>query len=201
MNFNNANAPTVIMGVGGAGTRMLELLVAAAPSSVAFTRLIAVNTDQTSMKQTRLSHLLIGPSGLPALCSSRGKEAALLSATDIAEALHGASRLFVLVGLGGGTGSGATPEIVRIAMELNIDVTVGVGMPGKWEGSQRNAQAIAGLSALQNLGCKVEVVRFDELSEKLPISTTLDEYSAELTKLLLDKTGVGLTCGDRSNVA
>lgn len=186
MNLNDANVPTVVMGVGGAGTRMLEL-VAAAQSSVASTRLIAVNTDQASMRQTRLSHLLIGASGLPVVWSSKGREAALYSAADIGEALHGARRLFVLAGLGGGTGSGAMPEIVRIAMELNIDVIVGVGMPGKWEGSQRHAQASAGLSTLQSLGCKVEVVRFDELSEKLPSSTTLDEYSAELTKLLFEK--------------
>ena len=187
MNLNDANRPTVVMGVGGAGIRMLER-AAANPFVVASTRWIAVNTDQTSMEQVRLPHLLIGASGLPAVCSAKGREAALHSAVDIAEALQGARRLLVLAGLGGGTGSGATPEIARMAMEMGIDVTVGVGMPGKWEGVQRHEQASAGLSALQSLGCKVEVARFDELSAELPASTSLDEYSAELTRLLLEKT-------------
>ena len=187
MNLNDANRPTVVMGVGGAGIRMLER-AAANPFVVASTRWIAVNTDQTSMEQVRLPHLLIGASGQPAVCAANGREAALHSAIDIAGALQGARRLLVLAGLGGGMGSGATPEIARMAMEMGIDVTVGVGMPGKWEGPQRHAQACAGLSALQGLGCKVEVAHFDELSAEMPNSTTLDEYSAELTKVLLEKT-------------
>ena len=137
MNLNDASGSTVVMGVGGAGIRMLEQLDAT-QSAVASTRLIAVNSDEASMRQVRLSHLLIGASGLPAVCSAKGREAALYSAVDIAEALRGARRLLVLAGLGGGVGTGAAPEIARIAMEMGIDVTVGVGMPGRWEGSQRH---------------------------------------------------------------
>lgn len=187
MNLSDANEPTLVMGVGGAGARMLEL-VAANQSAVVSTRLIAVNSDQASMKQVRLPRLLIGESGLPAICSANGREAVLHSAVDLAEALQGVRRLLLLAGLGGGMGSGATPEIARLAMEMGIDVFVGVGMPGKWEGSQRHGQASAGLNALRSLGCKVEVVHFDELSEELPSHATLDEYCAELTKLLLEKT-------------
>ena len=189
MNLKDANEPMVVMGVGGAGTRMLEL-ASATQSAAETTRWIVVNSDQESINQVRLPHLLIGASGLPAVCSANGREAALYSALELAEALRDARRLLVLTGLGGGMGSGATPEIVRLALEMGIEVTVGVGMPGKWEGSQRNERANAGLSALQGLGCKVEVVRFDELSAELPPSTTLDEYSAELTKLLFEKTTV-----------
>ena len=187
MNLDDANEPVVIMGVGGAGTRMLEL-AAATQSAASSTRWIAVNTDQASMNLVNLPHLLIGATGLPAVCSAKGREAALYSALDLAEAFGGTRRLILLAGLGGGVGSGATPEIARLAMEMDIDVTVGVGMPGKWEGSQRHEQASTGLSALQGLGCKVEVVCFDELSAELPPSTTLDEYSAQLTKALLEKT-------------
>ena len=187
MNLNDASGSTVVMGVGGAGIRMLEQLAATQPA-VASTRMIAVNSDEAAMSLVRLPHLLIGASGLPAVCSVKGRDAALHSAVDIAEALQGARRLLVLAGLGGGVGTGAAPEIARMAMEMDIDVIVGVGMPGKWEGSQRHEQASAGLSALQSLGCKLEVAHFDELSEELPPSTTLDEYSAELTRLLLEKT-------------
>lgn len=176
---------------------MLER-AAANPFVVASTRWIAVNTDQTSMEQVRLPHLLIGASGLPAVCSAKGREAALHSAVDIAEALQGARRLLVLAGLGGGgTGSGAMPEIARMALEMGSDVTVGVGMPGKWEGVQRHEQASAGLSALQSLGCKVEVARFDELSAELPASTSLDEYSAETTRCCSRKQWRDLPPGDR----
>ena len=185
MSGKNTTQPTLVMGVGGAGSHMLNLL--ARQPLASSLRLICVNTDQGALSNIGLRHLLIGASGQPAVTLDKGKEAAIHSSTDIARILNDAGRLIVMAGLGGGTGSGAAPEIVRIAMNLGLEVRACVAMPAQWEGRQRETQASTGLAALQSQKCTVTVVYFDELSATLPPSTTMEEYSSVMTQVLIEK--------------
>ena len=70
-----------------------------------------------------------------------GKRAAEEAQQEITEALRGADVVFITAGLGGGTGTGATPVIARIAKELGILTVVIVTKPFTWEGRKRNLQA------------------------------------------------------------
>ena len=187
MNWSDREHPVVVMGVGGAGGHMLERI--AQWYAATHARFVAVNTDREALKNLGYSHVLIGTSGQAATRLEQGRAAAIHSAADIARTLHGTGELILLCGLGGGTGSGATPEIASIAMRIGINVRVVATMPWQWEGMQRSAQAGAGLKAIEALGCTVKVVFFEEFSAYLSPDTSLDECSVLITRHLIQLVG------------
>src|SRR5947208_12230202 len=100
-----------------------------------------------------------------------GRQAAEESYDQIKRALRGSDMVFVTAGEGGGTGSGGTPVVARIARELGA-LTVGiVTMPFKFEGTRRRKQAEDGLQALRGACDTLIVVPNDRLLEVLDKST------------------------------
>lgn len=140
-----------VIGVGGAGCNAVNTMIGAGLSRVEF---IAANTDlQALQRSVAAFKVQLGPErtrGLGAGAKPEvGKEAALESKDPIRECLEGADMVFVTAGMGGGTGTGATPIVANIARELGA-LTVGVvTKPFQYEGHRRMIHAEEGIRELR----------------------------------------------------
>jgi cell division protein FtsZ len=142
---------TCIVGVGGAGGNVLDRITL--DRSVEAT-LVAMHTDirvlSHSMAPLKIQlgiELMrgVGAGGDPEL----GREAALYSREQIRQAIDGHDIIFICTGLGGGTGSGASPVIAEIAKGTGAIVFLTATMPFSFEGERRIKQAEESLEQLQ----------------------------------------------------
>lgn len=143
-------ATVKIIGLGGAGANILERV---ALDGAEGTELLALNTDVRTLaacvagEKIQLGRNLtkgLGAGGDPDL----GYQAMLEAESEIRAALRGRRIVFLCVGLGGGTGSGAAPVITRIAREEGAFVVVFATMPFAFEGRRRREQAETTLNEL-----------------------------------------------------
>ncbi len=141
------------IGLGGAGANALDRL---ALDGAGEAELICMNADiralTNSLAPTKIQlgkNLTqgLGAGGDPEL----GLEAATSSEDEIRAAVAGRDMVFLCVGLGGGTGSGAAPLVARIARASGAFVVVFAIMPFKFEGRRRRAQADAALQELSGI--------------------------------------------------
>ena len=160
------NLPRIkVIGVGGAGCNIVNRLMDYGPKLVEY---IAVNTDKQSLSHSRAPvRILIGEKetkGLGAAGSAEtGRLAAEENREELVQLMDGADLVFVTCGLGGGTGSGASPVIAGIARALGI-LTVGVvSLPFRFEGSGRAKAAAAGLEELKASADTLIVLHNDKL--------------------------------------
>ena len=140
-----------IVGVGGGGGNAVNRMVEAGVPGVEF---IAVNTDaQALANSSALRKILLGgrqgrglgAGGKP----EEGLKAAQLTQHEIVDALEGADMVFVTAGMGGGTGTGASPIVAEAARSIGA-LTVGVvTLPFGFEGSRRLKNAMAGIEELR----------------------------------------------------
>ena len=175
-----------VIGLGGGGGNAINRMVESGVKGVEF---IAANTDlqvlNDSLAPTKLqlgSDLTdgLGAGANPAI----GKEAALESKEEIEEALKGADMVFVTCGMGGGTGTGASPIIAEVAQDLGA-LTVGiVTKPFSFEGKKRMEQAIAGLDELKKHVDTLIVIPNDRLRELIDKSTPMLEAFREVDNVL-----------------
>ena len=136
-----------VVGVGGGGCNAVNRMIDEGVQSVEF---YVVNTDLQVLNASHAENKIqIGKNitgGRGAGANPEvGRAAALESKQEIEEALAGADMVFIACGLGGGTGTGASPVIAEIAQELGC-LTVGiVTKPFKFEGKRRMDNALVGL--------------------------------------------------------
>ncbi|MEY4243097.1 MAG: hypothetical protein RLZZ245_682 [Verrucomicrobiota bacterium] len=139
-----------IIGLGGAGTNMLERI---ALDGMEDTQLLALNTDvrtlNSCLAQTKIqlgANLTkgLGSGGDPEL----GRQSVMEAEDEIRAAMKDQRIVFLCAGLGGGTGSGAAPLITRIAREEGAFVVVFASMPFAFEGRRRREQAETALNEL-----------------------------------------------------
>lgn len=141
-----------VVGVGGAGGNALNTMITSNLHGVEF---IAVNTDMQAL-ETSLApfKIQIGSNltrGLGAGSDPQiGREAALEDSTLIAECLEGADMVFITAGMGGGTGTGASPVIAGIAKELGAITIAVITKPFFYEGKIRYVNAEEGIKELRN---------------------------------------------------
>ncbi len=140
-----------VMGVGGCGGNAVDYMIEKNVMGVEF---ICANTDLQSLKKSQASTIVqigeILTQGLGAGARpDKGKQAALDDKDKIIEALEGADMLFIAAGMGGGTGTGATPVIAEIAKELGILTVAVVTKPFNFEG-RRVQVANDGIDELVN---------------------------------------------------
>jgi cell division protein FtsZ len=139
-----------VVGVGGAGVNAVNRMIESGIPGVEF---IAINTDLQSLQQSSADvtvHLGSGISrGLGAGSDPElGYRAAFQEQDKIKRLLKGSDMVFVTAGVGGGTGTGATPVIARLARDVGA-LTVGiVTRPFRFEGTRRAKQAEQGIEAL-----------------------------------------------------
>ncbi len=156
-----------VIGVGGAGTNALDRLVMEGSLSV---ELVACNTDVQALAGSVATQKIqlgrhvtrgLGAGGDPELGFSAAEEAA----EDLRAAVEGVPLLIVCVGLGGGTGSGAAPMIVKMAREQNSLVLVCATLPFSFEGRRRGQQAQEALRAIQQYADAVMCFENDRMGE------------------------------------
>ena len=182
----NQLAKIKVVGIGGGGCNAVNRMIDSGLKGVDF---IVANTDlqvlNDSLAPTKLqlgSELTdgLGAGANPAI----GKEAALESKEEIEEALKGADMVFVTCGMGGGTGTGASPIVAEIAQDLGA-LTVGiVTKPFSFEGKKRMEQAIAGLDELKKHVDTLIVIPNDRLRELIDKSTPMLEAFREVDNIL-----------------
>ena len=175
-----------VIGVGGGGcnaiNRMIESGLKGVDFIVANTDLQILNTSLAPIKLQIGSELTdgLGAGANPEI----GREAALESKAEIEEALKGADMVFVTCGMGGGTGTGASPVIAEIAQDLGA-LTVGiVTKPFSFEGKKRMEQALTGLEELKKHVDTLIVIPNDRLRELIDKSTPMLEAFREVDNVL-----------------
>jgi len=146
-----------VFGVGGGGGSALNRMIEEKLRGVDF---VAVNTDVQALHQNKApTKIPIGKTvtrGLGAgMNPELGKRAAEENANDIRSAIAGADMVFLTSGLGGGTGSGALPEIAKIAREAGSLTVAVVTKPFSFEGAQRKR---IGEDAYHELAANVDTV-------------------------------------------
>ncbi|MGH7885252.1 MAG: cell division protein FtsZ [Thermodesulfobacteriota bacterium] len=148
---NEPKAKIKVIGAGGAGGNAINAMIDKGLGGVEF---IVVNTDSQDLKKScAQTKLQVGTRATKGLGSggnpSIGRDAALEDQSKIAETIEGSDMVFVTAGMGGGTGTGASPIIAQTSKELGV-LTVGVvTKPFDFEGPKRNRQAEEGIAELE----------------------------------------------------
>jgi cell division protein FtsZ len=150
MDAHSQSAVIKVIGVGGGGGNAVAHMVNAGIDGVDF---VCVNTDAQALNIARVrTALQIGcniTKGLGAGANPEvGRQAAMEDRDRIVEVIDGADMLFITAGMGGGTGTGATPVVAQAAKELGILTVAVVTRPFEMEGSKRMSIADAGIAEL-----------------------------------------------------
>lgn len=142
-----------VMGIGGGGTNALNSMIT--QSNISGVDFIAVNTDAQSLLLNQAATKMqigedltkgLGSGGSPEI----GTQAAEESYEKIKEMLDGTDMLFLTAGMGGGTGTGATPVIARAAKEVGALTVAVVTKPFAFEGTRRMVAAEDGIEELKD---------------------------------------------------
>jgi len=164
---NQSNVIKVI-GVGGGGSNAVNHMFKKGIKGVDF---VVCNTDAQALNNSPVpSKIQLGATlteGLGAGANPKiGEQSAMESMEDIKNMLNTrAKMLFITVGMGGGTGTGAAPIIAKIAKDLDI-LTVGiVTIPFSFEGKTRNEQAQKGIDKLRENVDSLVVINNNKLRE------------------------------------
>lgn len=156
-----------VVGVGGGGNNALNHIISSGLKGVEF---IAANTDVAQLNQNLASIKIVlgeqltkgkGAGSDPEI----GFKAAKESADMIKEILQGADMVFITAGMGGGTGTGASPVIAEVAKETGALVVAVVTKPFIFEGKVRIKQALEGIKNLQDKVDALIVIPNDKLLE------------------------------------
>ncbi|HEY0456189.1 MAG TPA: cell division protein FtsZ [Verrucomicrobiae bacterium] len=140
-----------VIGVGGAGCNAVTHLNRQLSEGIEF---VLLNTDAASLAQGTINNKLVlgskstrglGAGGDP----ERGRQAAEEDAAAIRSLVSGADVIFIVAGMGGGTGTGAGPVVAKLAKEAGALVLSMVMLPFDCEGTRRQRQAVIGLHELK----------------------------------------------------
>jgi cell division protein FtsZ len=154
-----------VIGVGGGGGNAVNRMINEGLGGVEF---IAINTDNQALMlskartRVRIGDKLtrgLGAGGNPEI----GRKAAEESSEELYDVLRGADMVFIACGMGGGTGTGASPVVAQIAKELGA-LTIGVvTKPFNFEGPRRQSSADSGIEALKSQVDTLIVIPNDRL--------------------------------------
>lgn len=172
-----------VIGVGGAGGNAVNHMIAKGLKGVEF---ISANTDAQALASSKAEQVIaLGKTGLGAGAKpENGRAAAEAAREQIRQALSGAHMVFITAGMGGGTGTGASPVVAQIARELGI-LTVGVvSKPFGYEGNRRMKAAETGIESLSEHVNALIVVLNDRLEEMLGGEATMQECFVEADDVL-----------------
>lgn len=166
-----------VIGVGGAGGAAVNRMVDAGVTGVDF---IAINTDAQALHHNKAKQKVhIGKEetrGLGAGADpSKGQQAAEESKAEIAEAVRGADMVFVTLGAGGGTGSGAGHVVAEIAKEAGALVVGFATRPFAFEGDKRRRNAEIAIDRLRRSVDTLITIPNDKLLSTIDRKTPLLE--------------------------
>lgn len=178
----NQSSYIKVMGVGGGGSNAVNHMYRQGIQGVDF---IVCNTDAQALESSPVPVKIqlgkgLGAGNVPQVA----KDAALEKHDEIKDALGGTKMLFLTAGMGGGTGTGATPVVASIAKEIELVgdevtriLTVAiVTTPFSFEGRKRIEQAKAGISELRKVVDAILVINNDQL-RKLGKMTLMEAFA------------------------
>ncbi len=164
-----------VVGVGGGGNNAVNRMITSGLRGVEF---ISINTDKQALFLSKANtKIQIGDKltkGLGAGANPDiGQKAAEESKDEISQAIKGADMVFVTAGMGGGTGTGATPVVAQIAREMGI-LTVGVvTKPFTFEGRKRMQHAERGVDELKGTVDTLVTIPNDRLLQVAEKTTSI----------------------------
>jgi cell division protein FtsZ len=175
-----------VFGVGGAGGNAVDYMVTGEFGEVSF---MAINTDAKALGNLKLPEKMtlgskltrgLGTGGDPEM----GRAAAEEDLEKIRGLCAGADVIFVVAGMGGGTGTGAGPVIARLAKESGALVLGLVTLPFDFEGARRQRQAQLGLRDLKNAADGVICLPNQKIFKLIDENTSVNE-ALKITNELL----------------
>lgn len=164
-----------VLGVGGSGGNAVNHMISCKVRGVDF---IAVNTDSQDLHRSMAKkRIYIGKNltrGLgTGMNADLGRRAAEETRDEIQEVVKGADMVFITCGLGGGTGTGVSPIVARVAKELGCLTVAVVTKPFFFEGRQRSRIADIGLEELRKEVDAIIVIPNDRLLSAIDKATTV----------------------------
>jgi cell division protein FtsZ len=166
-----------VLGIGGGGGNAVNRMIETGIEGVEF---IAVNTDLQALSNNRAGTKLqiggkitkgLGSGGRP----ETGKQAAVEDTEKLIELIQGADMVFLTTGLGGGTGTGATPILAHLASEMDILAIAIVTLPFDFEGRVRAKQAEEGLKELKGVVDTVISIPNERLLQTVNLDTSIQD--------------------------
>lgn len=175
-----------VVGVGGSGGSAINRMVKAKIKGVDF---LAINTDVQALHGSQASHRLhIGKTitrGLGAgMDPEVGQRAAEENQNEIRDVLRGTDMVFITCGLGGGTGTGASPVVAEVARDCGALTVAVVTKPFSWEGAQRLAIAEKGLLELAGKVDAIITIPNDKILQIIDKKTSLLDSFAIVDEVL-----------------
>ena len=167
----------MVMGVGGSGKNVTNHMIKQGISGVDF---VVANTDSQDLKQSKTSKRIhlgkqatkgLGTGMNPAL----GRSAAEEVKGEISDLVKDASILFIAGGMGGGTGTGASPVIAKIAKDSGVLTVAVVTKPFFFEGGQRAVIADDGIKELRKYTDAIVIIPNDKILEMADKKTNAQE--------------------------
>jgi len=177
-----------VVGVGGCGNNAIEYMIKNKVSGVDF---ICVNTDSQDLRNNPVSEnrkCNIGQNitrGLGAGANPEiGRQAAIEDRDKLKEAIENCDMLFITAGMGGGTGTGASPVIAELAKELGILTVAVVTKPWKYEKKKRMKNAEIGIEELRSKVDSLIIIPNDKLcaDKDMPLSESKNQSNAVLER-------------------
>ena len=179
MDTDSQRANIKVIGVGGGGGNAVNHMIREGIQGVNF---VCANTDTQDLSSSPAEEKIqLGVETSKGLGAGMNPEIGKASAEEAAEAikalLSDTDMLFITAGFGGGTGTGASPVIAKIAKEMDI-LTVGVvTKPFQWEGDERSSLAEQGLRDLEQHVDSLIVIpndRLQSLGKKITVFNAFD---------------------------
>jgi cell division protein FtsZ len=164
-----------VVGVGGAGGAAINRMVEAGVENVEF---IAINTDAQALHHSKAAKKIhIGKDATRGLGAgadpTMGEKAAQESHEEIAKAVEGADMVFITIGAGGGTGSGAGHVVASIAKETGSLVVGFATKPFAFEGEKRRRNADLAIDNLRRAVDTLIIIPNDRLLQTIDRQTPL----------------------------
>jgi cell division protein FtsZ len=181
------SAKIKVMGIGGAGGNAVNNMISSDLQGVDF---IVANTDAQDLDKSLCSHKLqLGPSitmGLGAGADPEiGRTSAEESVTEIKESLERADMVFIAAGMGGGTGTGASPVAARLSRENGALTVAVVTKPFKFEGNPRMERALEGIESLKKQVDSLIIIPNERLKSLGEKGTPLKDLFVKADEVLL----------------
>ncbi|MBR2325804.1 MAG: cell division protein FtsZ [Alistipes sp.] len=172
--------PIMAMGVGGAGGNAIEHMWQMQVEGV---NLAACNTDKDDLDKLHIAaenKIMLGDGLGAGNIAEEGAKKASESLDRVRDLLvaRGTKMLFLAAGMGGGTGTGATPLVAELAHEMDILTVAIVTMPPSEEGPHRNEQAKQGVERLRKYVDSLIILSNDAISEMYsdcPLNDSFDK--------------------------
>ena len=192
MDTDSQRANIKVIGIGGGGGNAVNHMIKQGIQGVKF---ICANTDTQDLSSSPAEEKIqLGVETSKGLGAGMNPEIGRASAEEAGESIRAllsdTNMLFITAGFGGGTGTGASPIIAKIAKEMDI-LTVGVvTKPFEWEGEERSALAEEGLQDLEQHVDSLIVIPNDRLQSLGERITLFNAFQAANEVLLNSVQGI-----------